>query len=71
MISKKEIKELEYENINGVFELILDSIIGKEEETARNLVSKMSQRQRSWFHIYLEDCPFHQDYINEAKSLML
>ena len=69
MITKKEIKESEFDNINGIFEYIIEKVICKKEAEARELIAKMSKRQLSWFMIYLEDCPFHSDYINIAKRL--
>ena len=71
MITKGEIKEFEFDNINGIFDYILESIVNGQKDQARELIDKMSTRQRNWFEIYLDqECPFHHSYVEQAKKIL-
>lgn len=71
MITKKYLKELEFSNINGVFDYILESIANGQISQAKETINLMSQRQKNAFVMYLEnDCPFHQSYIETAKKML-
>lgn len=73
MITKTEMEffktYFECENINGVFELVLDFIREGKNTQAENMVAKMSQRQRHWFFMYLEESGI-DPVVDVAQSIL-
>lgn len=73
MITKNEMEffktYFECENINGVFDLVLDLIREDKNIHAENMIGKMSQRQRHWFSMYLEDSGISPE-VKAAESIL-
>lgn len=70
MVTKKDIKDYDFQNMDQYFDYVLESIVNGQRQQARDLISCFSQRQRNQFAVYLDnDCPFHHSYIDEAKKI--
>ena len=70
MITKKDLKDYQFENMDRYFDYVLESIVNGQRGQARNLISCFSQRQRNQFAVYLDnDCLFPEEEIQEAKKI--
>lgn len=54
MITTKEIKDFEFENINGIFDYVVDLVVNGKRDEAHTMIQRMSLRQKNWFAMYLE-----------------
>ena len=71
MITQKDLKEYQFSGIVQYFDYVLESIVNGQRKQARDLVSRMSQRQRNQFAVYLEnECPFHHSHIDRVKNIL-
>lgn len=72
MLNKRDIKSLllQTENINGVFEYVIDLIKSNQMKQAHSLISKMSLRQINWFEQFLDDCPYSENLIEKAQEIL-
>jgi hypothetical protein len=70
MITKQDLKDYEFENINGLFEYVLESIPNGQIKQARELIAKMSPRQRGWFLQFIDDCYYPVDIVLEAQKMV-
>ena len=70
MVTKKDIKDLDFKKSDQFYEYVVESIVNGNGQ-AKGLIKMMSQRQRNQFMVYLDtDCPFHHSYIDKAKQLV-
>jgi hypothetical protein len=72
MINKRDIKSLllQVENINGVFEYVMEMIEKDQIGQAHSLISKMSLRQINWFEQFLDDCMYDMNQVETAKEII-
>lgn len=72
MLNKRDIKSLllQAENINGVFEYVMDLIHLDQIKQAHSLIGKMSLRQINWFEQFLDDCPYSEILIEKAQEIL-
>jgi hypothetical protein len=71
MITKKDLKDYQFENIYQYFDYVLESEVNGQKKQVRYLIGKMSQRQRNQFAVWLEnECPFHHSFIDRVKEVL-
>jgi len=74
MLSKKEIKEYGFENVNEYIEYIIDSEINGQRSQVRKLIKKLSSKQKkdalSYIELTYESCNgFDMELTKEAKTV--
>jgi hypothetical protein len=70
MVTKKDIKDYDFKNMDQYFDYVLESIVNGQRQQAKNLISCFSQRQRNQFAMYLENgCFFPLEHKQEAKQM--
>ena len=67
MVTKKDLKNYEFPNMDRYFEYVLESIANGQRKQAKSLVSAMSQRQRNQFSMYLDN--YQGQLADEAKKI--
>ena len=69
MVSKKDLKEYEFKNIEFYFEYIIESIINGQNKQVHDLIKKLSIEQKknalTYFKYYIEQNEFTQKAINK------
>ena len=71
MVTKKDIKDYDFQNIDQYFDYVFESIINGQRQQARDLILKFSQRQKNQFHSYLiDENIFGGEAVNEALQIL-
>lgn len=70
MISKKDIKGLDFNTINEYYDYIADSIVNGQRQQARNLIKKASLQQRRDALNYFEFTIEEGELLNELRGML-
>jgi len=70
MITKTDLKNYNFPNIEFYFDYVLESVVNGQISQVRGLIEAMSQRQKNHFLWYLDNvCPYHHSYIDRVKEI--
>lgn len=68
MISKKYIKDLDFETIEDIYNYIVDSEINGNTTQFKELINKLSKEQYNHFLLYIEDFAYLNDEYTIQKD---
>ena len=70
MISKKDIKDLDFNTIEEYFDYVADSVVNGQRRQAKELIKKASKQQRrdmlNFFEFSMGDC----ELLDELRSML-